>query len=63
MFDAKESGVVNLVSHGKGSFLLDLDVFHFGVLSNFAQVFLIHPHLNADPEFLLISVRRIETEE
>ena len=43
--------------------VMDLKVYHFGVLSSFAQILLVLPHSNADPERLFSMVRKVETEE
>ena len=40
----------------------NLEVYRFGTLSSFAQVLLVLPHSNADPERLFSMVRKIETE-
>ena len=43
--------------------VMNLEVFRFGTLSSLAQVLLVLPHSNADPERLFSMVRKIETEE
>ena len=43
--------------------ITNLEVYRFGTLSSFAQILLILPHSNADPERLFSMVRKIETEE
>ena len=43
--------------------VMNLEVRRFGILSEFAPVLLILPHLNADPERLFSMVRKIQTEE
>ena len=64
-YDSKEAGAVDQfwASMAKVQSVMDLEVRRFGVLSNFAQVLLILPHSNADPERLFSMVRKIETEE
>ncbi len=43
--------------------VVHLEVHRFGTLSSFAQILLVLPHSNADPERLFSMVRKIETEE
>ena len=43
--------------------VMDMEVHHFGILSNLAKIFLVLPHSNADPERLISMVRKIETEQ
>lgn len=64
-FDAKEAGAIDhfWVSMAKVPSVMDLEVLRFGILSNLAQVLLVLPHSNADPERLFSMVRKIETEE
>ena len=42
---------------------MDLEVYQFSVLTKLAQVLLVLPHSNIDPERLFSMVRKIETEE
>ena len=43
--------------------IMDLEVYRFSVLTKLAQVLLVLPHSNADPESLFSMVMKIETEE
>ena len=65
VFDAEESGAIEhfWAAMAKVHSIIDLEVFRFSALFKFAQILLVLPHSNADPECLFSMVRKIETEE
>ena len=58
-YDAKEAGAVDhfWAAMAKIYSIMDSEVYRFGLLSQFAQVLLVLPHSNADPERLFSMVR------
>jgi len=61
-FDPKEGGAIDhfWAAMAKVHSVMNLEVYRFGVLSHFAQVLLILPHSNADPEHLFSMVRKTD---
>ena len=65
-YDSHESGAIDhfwATMAAEVSFVADLETYRFPFLSRLAQVLLVLPHSNADPECLFGMVRKIETEE